>query len=602
MSDIQRQNVLSLLLGLLLIPAMSFSQLGAPEDIVRISPKWSQSAAMTGGSVQLALQITIEEPWHINSNAPLDEFLIPTQVTFQTPEGVTTGRVYYPEPHLYNFEFSESDVAVYQGTVNLVSSVSVDEAVTGDNISIHGTLTYQACNNTSCLPPRDLDFSTTIPIASGQEEVEEVNTAIFSTVGSGSQGIGSGAQAAQESQIAAWISEKGMLLTLLLIFVGGLALNLTPCVYPLIPITISYFGGQARGSNVKSTFTLAVFYVLGMAITYSLLGTVAALTGQMIGAALQNPFVLGFIAIILVALASSMFGAFEIRVPQSLASIGGKSRQGVVGSLFMGLTVGIIAAPCIGPFVLSLLIFVGDLGNPFLGFLMFFTLSLGLGLPFLLLGTFSGLMQKLPQSGQWMVWVRYIFGFVLIGMAIYFLEPLFSPTLYKILLAVDAFAAAVFLGLVTRKKSDTGIFKVVKPVVGMLFMAIGFWIVMPAQAETESVEWSQYSEEQLQQSTQSDTPVIIDFYADWCIPCKELDQFTFSDQQVMQAAGEFTMLKADLTKNNVPEVQKLKQEYDIRGVPTIVFINNNGQEIRSLRLTGFESPEKFLQRMEKVSS
>lgn len=604
MIEIQRQNLLRIVMGFLFIPTLAFGQLGAPEDedIVQVSPKWSQTAAMTGESVQLALQITINDTWHINSNAPLDDFLIPTQVSFQSPEGVTTGRIYFPEPHLYNFDFSESEVAVYEGTVNLVTSVSVDESFTADNISVNGTLTYQACNNTSCLPPQDLEFNAPIPIASGQEEVEEINTAIFSATGSDSRGIRAGGQTAQDSQIAAWISEKGMLLTLFLLFMGGLALNLTPCVYPLIPITISYFGGQGKGSNVKSTFILAVFYVLGMAITYSLLGTVAALTGQMIGAALQSPFVLGFIALILVVLASSMFGAFEIRVPQSLASIGGKSRQGVVGSLFMGLTVGIIAAPCIGPFVLSLLIFVGDLGNPFLGFLMFFTLSLGLGLPFLLLGTFSGLMQKLPRSGQWMVWVRYIFGFVLIGMAIYFLEPLFSPTLYKVLLAVDAFAAAIFLGLITRNKSDTRIFKTIKPVVGLLFMAVGFWIVIPAQAETEGVEWSKYSEERLQQSIQSDTPVIIDFYADWCIPCKELDQFTFSDQQVMQAAGDFTMLKADLTKNNAPEVRKLKQEYDIRGVPTIVFINNNGEEIRSLRLTGYEPPEDFLQRMEKVSS
>ncbi len=602
MTEIQRQNLLRIVMGFLFIPTLTFGQLGAPEDIVQVSPKWSQNAALRGESLQLAVQITIKDTWHINSNEPLDDFLIPTQISFRSPEGVTTGRIYFPEPHLYNFDFSESDVAVYEGTVNLVTSVSVDESFEGDNISIHGTLTYQACNNTSCLPPQDLDFTASIPIASDQEAVEEINTAIFSSTGTGSQGIGSGVQTAQESQIAAWISEKGMLLTLFLIFMGGLALNLTPCVYPLIPITISYFGGQAKGSNVKSTFILAVFYVLGMAITYSLLGTVAALTGQMIGAALQNPFVLGFIATILVLLASSMFGAFEIRVPQSLASIGGKSRQGVVGSLFMGLTVGIIAAPCIGPFVLSLLIFVGDLGNPYLGFLMFFTLSLGLGLPFLLLGTFSGLMQKLPRSGQWMVWVRYIFGFVLIGMAIYFLEPLFSPTMYKALLAIDAFAAAIFLGLITRNKSDTRIFKVMKPVVGLLFMAVGFWIVLPAQAETDGVVWSKYSEERLQQSVQSNTPVIIDFYADWCIPCKELDQFTFSDQQVMQAARNFTMLKADLTKNNAPEVRKLKQEYDIRGVPTIVFINTDGEEIPSLRLTGYEPPEDFIQRMEKISS
>jgi thiol:disulfide interchange protein DsbD len=373
-------------------------------------------------------------------------------------------------------------------------------------------------------------------------------------------------------------------------------------VYPLIPITVSYFGGQAKKSdNIKSTFTLAIFYVLGMALTYSLLGTVAALTGQMLGAALQNPIVLGFIAIILVALAASMFGAFEIQVPQSLASIGGKSRQGVVGSLFMGLTVGIIAAPCIGPFVLSLLIFVGDLGNPWLGFVMFFTLSLGLGVPYLLLGTFSGLIKKLPRSGQWMVWVRYVFGFILIGMAIYFLEPVLSDTMYRVLFGLDALAAAIFLGVITWKKTDTKAFKVVKPVTGVLFLAIGLWISAPAQSETEGIQWTKYSEEHLQEAAQTNTPVIIDFYADWCLPCKELDKFTFTDSEVKREAQGFVTLKADLTQNNSPEVQQLKDEYDIRGVPTIVFLNAGGEEIQSLRLTGYESADKFLQRMNQVT-
>jgi len=587
------------LLGGLVLPALLFGQLNVPSDLVSVAPQWSKTGTVRGESIKLALQVRISRGWHINSNQPLDEFLIPTEVNLQTPAGVAVGRIYYPDAELLDFDFSDSKVAVYEGTANLMTSVSVDEAYAAKTVDLQGTLTYQACNNTSCLPPQQVDFTASIPVVSGPDQAQEINTRLFSGFGS-VRGAGPGAT--QDSQIAAWLNDKGFFLTLLLIFVGGLALNLTPCVYPLIPITVSYFGGQAKSDSVKSTFSLAVFYVLGMAITYSVLGTIAALTGQMLGAALQNPVVLGFIAVILVALAASMFGAFEIRIPQSLASIGGKSRQGVIGSLLMGLTVGIIAAPCIGPFVLSLLIFVGDLGNPWLGFLMFFVLSLGLGLPFLILGTFSGLLQKLPRSGQWMVWVRYIFGFILVGMAVYFLEPVLSATLYKALLAIDAFAGAIFLGVFTWKKTDTRAFKIVKPVVGLLFLVVGIWAVIPARAESEGIEWEHFSKEALHAAAQSGTPVIIDFAADWCIPCKELDKFTFSDPDVMNAAGDFTMLKADLTQNSAPEVQALKEEYDIRGVPTIVFIDGNGQEISQLRLSGFEPPEKFIQRMEKVSS
>ena len=218
-------------------------------------------------------------------------------------------------------------------------------------------------------------------------------------------------------------------------FLEGLALNLTPCVYPLIPITVSYFANQSTG-KISRSFVLALFYVLGMALTYSILGVVAAITGSLLGSALQNPLVLIFIALVFFALSFSMFGLYEIRVPQSLASVGGKSRQGIFGALFMGLTVGIIAAPCIGPFVVSLLIFVGEQGNPFLGFWLFFTLALGLGVPFLILGTFSSMISSMPQSGVWMVWVRKLFGVILIGMAVYFLETLIPVRIYQFVLAV----------------------------------------------------------------------------------------------------------------------------------------------------------------------
>lgn len=590
--------LLFLMLGMT-VPASA--QLGQNPDIVKVTPRWSKSGALPGDNVQLALQLDIDKAWHINAHQPLDEYLIPTEVKLNSPEGVSLGRIYYPEPETYEFDFSENPVSVYQGTVHLVTTMSLPADLSLDSVLVTGTLRYQACNNTSCLPPTTVDFSAALPVANSPDMVKETNQEIF-TGAVKNISDGSGSSAAQESQIADWLNERGLFLTLILIFLGGLALNLTPCVYPLIPITISYFGGQAKGDNVKNTFVLAIFYVLGMSVTYSVLGTVAALSGQLFGAALQNPLVLGFIALILVVLATSMFGAFEIRVPQSLASVGGKSRQGIIGSLFMGLTVGIIAAPCIGPFVLSLLIFVGDIGNPFMGFLMFFTLSLGLGLPFLLLGTFSGLINKLPRSGAWMVWVRYIFGFVLIGVAIYFLAPLMSTTLYHWLMAINAFAGAAFLGVVTWKKTDTRFFKIAKPVIGLLFLAVGIWMIFPRQTSGEALVWKTYSQAKVEQALQNNQPVIIDFYADWCIPCKELDKYTFTDERVVSGAENFLLLKADLTQSEAEQVKMLKKKYNIRGVPTIVFINRNGTEVSDLRLLGYEPPEDFIQRMERVQS
>ncbi|MBI4598180.1 MAG: sulfite exporter TauE/SafE family protein, partial [Candidatus Omnitrophica bacterium] len=201
-------------------------------------------------------------------------------------------------------------------------------------------------------------------------------------------------------------------------FLGGLALNLTPCVYPLIPITISFFAGQAQ-QRVARTALLAVCYVLGLAITYSTLGLVASLTGGMLGATLQQPWVPVFVAMVMVALGLSLCGLFEFRIPAALTSRLGVARTGAVGALIMGLTVGIIAAPCIGPFVLGMLLYVGQLGRPVVGFWLFFALALGLGLPYLFLGIFAGQLHRLPRSGAWLTWVKQALGCVLFGVALY---------------------------------------------------------------------------------------------------------------------------------------------------------------------------------------
>jgi thiol:disulfide interchange protein DsbD len=198
-----------------------------------------------------------------------------------------------------------------------------------------------------------------------------------------------------------------MIWTLLSIFAGGMALNLTPCVYPLIPITISYFGGK---SDRWQLYGHGICYVGGLSITNSILGVVAALTGGLMGAILQNPLVLIFVATILVILATSLFGLWEFQLPNGLMQAASKSYAGSLGTLFMGLTMGVVAAPCISPFVLGLLTWVASMGSPWLGFIVFFTLSLGLGLPLFFLAIFSGNLSRLPRSGEWMLWVRKAMG------------------------------------------------------------------------------------------------------------------------------------------------------------------------------------------------
>lgn len=391
----------------------------------------------------------------------------------------------------------------------------------------------------------------------------------------------------------------GMIWTLLGIFIGGIALNLTPCVYPLIPVTISYFGGR---SGNGSTVAHAASYVTGIAVANSILGMIAALTGGLMGALLQNPVVLIIISVLLISLALSLFGFWEIRVPYILMQKATTSRTtGYLGSLFMGLMMGIVAAPCIGPFVLGLLTWVASMGIPWLGFIIFFTLSMGLGLPFFILAIFSGSIQRLPRSGEWMLWVRKTMGWVLVGMAAYFIQPLLSKTAATFLFAVIGILAGLHLGWVDKTKAAFKAFDWIQLTVslaGILFsiVTIGMFITKGPGAAFQA-----YDEQHLQLTGNQGKSVVIDFSAQWCSPCRELDDITFHDKRVIDLLEkEFTLVKVDLTRKGTPQHTHLLEKYQVKGVPTIVFLNRNGNEMRSLRLVDFEPPDQFLKRLNKA--
>lgn len=391
-----------------------------------------------------------------------------------------------------------------------------------------------------------------------------------------------------------------MMWTLLGIFVGGMALNLTPCVYPLIPITISYFGGR---SSKGKPIVHGISYVAGIAFTNSMLGVFAALTGGLMGALLQHPFVLIIIAGLLTALSLSLFGFWELRVPQGIMQAATRSHSGYLGSLFMGLMMGIVAAPCIGPFVIGLLTWVASMGSPWLGFIIFFTLSLGLGLPFFFLAIFSGNIQKLPRSGEWMLWVRKLMGWILMAMAVYFVQPLLSKTVGTFAMAGVALLAGLHLGWIDKTKAAFKSFEWIK--LGAAMAALVFTITLAASLITKGAgaSFNPYDEKLLVQAQNEGKPVIIDFSAQWCSPCRELDDITFHDSRVVdQVAKYFTLIKVDLTSKGNPLHEKLLQEYRIKGVPTIVFLDKNGQEIRDLRLVDFEPPAPFLERLNEVKT
>ena len=391
-----------------------------------------------------------------------------------------------------------------------------------------------------------------------------------------------------------------MIWTLLGIFAGGIALNLTPCVYPLIPVTVSYFSGKT-GPGQGSLTLHGAGYIGGMAATNSILGVSAALTGGLMGSMLQNPFVVAAIAGILICFATSLFGFWELRMPYWLTRAASRSYSGYFGSLFMGITLGVVAAPCIGPFVLGLLTWVAGIGSAWLGFLIFFTLSLGLGLPLFILAMFAGKLDKLPRSGEWMIWIRKLMGWVLVGMAVYFIQPLLPSTAAIMMMAVIALAAGLHMGWIDRTPASFRAFGWLKTCAGVAGVVVAAFLISSLIVRGPGVKWEEYSDSLISGAVKNRKPVIIDFSAAWCAPCRELDEVTFHHREVVrQAAQDFIMIKIDLTRRGNPDHNRLLQKFAVKGVPTVVFLDRKGQERQDLRLVDFLPPEQFLIRMAEI--
>jgi thiol:disulfide interchange protein DsbD len=542
----------------------------------------------SGDEVEGTIVATIAAGWHVNSNTPSEEFAIPTVLEIDPATAELIGQPGYPQHAMKAFEFTGGkELAVYDGTFPIAFRAKLKPGAT----KIGATLRYQACSDRVCLPPKratvEIDASkivastVTAPAASG-------NYTLLSDAPKGAQAK----KSLFSTDVKGTLASRGLPLTLLAIFILGLALNLTPCVYPLIPITIGYFSQQSGASRGRRV-ALSSLYVLGIAITYSALGVFSALSGKLFGAWLQHPGVLIFFALLMLVMASSMFGAFELTVPQFVTRRSG-GQAGLAGALTMGLLIGIVAAPCVGPFVISLIALVSSLQSPMLGFLMFFVLSLGLGLPYLLLGIFSSSASALPRSGMWMVQVKKAMGFILIAMAFYFLRPLIGDFAFQYGVAASLLIGAAFVFF--SKAQGAQIWRIV---IGVLLLVAGIAFAIPREHGT-GVQWEKYDASKLAAARAAGKPVVIDFYADWCLPCKELDEKTFIDPRVVKELDRYVRLKADLTAAEDAATKELTKQYGIISVPTIIFIDGGGNEAASARLNGFEPADAFLKRAQSV--
>ncbi|BDG04240.1 protein-disulfide reductase DsbD family protein [Anaeromyxobacter oryzae] len=399
---------------------------------------------------------------------------------------------------------------------------------------------------------------------------------------------------------------QGSILAFAAAFAGGVATSLTPCVYPLIPITVSMFGAR-RASSRAEAMTLSALYVLGIAVMYSALGVGAAATGKAFGTVMQNPWVMGLVAVVLGAMAASMFGAFDLQLPSALQlrlnRVGGAGRAGAFG---MGLVSGIIAAPCTGPVLAAALTFIAAKGSVVFGVGIMFTYALGMGLLFFLIGAFS---IALPKSGPWMETVKSVFGVALLAAALIFVKGafpasgrLFSAAHAAAYLAASAAAIGVLLGALQGSFHGMAAERLAKGLgvvllVGGIVYAAGASGAREARARS-TFAWLHSYDAAIAKAKAEGRPVIIDFWADWCVACKELDKIAWSQAPVKEAASRFVAVKLDGTDAD-DAFTALAERYGVVGMPTVVFLDHRGREVPD-RVVGAVGADEMLQRLRTV--
>jgi len=410
---------------------------------------------------------------------------------------------------------------------------------------------------------------------------------------------------------------RGSWVAFLLVFLGGVLTSFTPCVYPMIPITISFIGGSAKGNPLKG-FVLALWFVLGIAIMYSSLGLLAAATGGAFGQATQTPIFAGIVAFIIGAMGLSMAGLFDIQIPSGLTSKMGGAKTGFLGPILMGMAMGLIAAPCVGPVLIVLLTWVAQTGSLFMGFWLLFTFAAGLGMLFLALGTFSGLLTALPGAGGWMDQVKHFFALVLFALALYFLKPYLPGWMLTLALGLALVFSLSAWGALKPLSEDAGAKDGMGKGLSRLLWILGVVLailggikgfapgLLPSGGGSSSVETAEAHQEPLwiwnetegfTQAAAEGKPVMMDFWAEWCVACNELDHFTYNQPEILDLAEDFVSIKMDMTNNSVENKAKLNK-YEVFGMPTVIFFDSTGKELE--RFSGFISADDMAPYMQRA--
>src|SRR3990167_1795184 len=521
--------------------------------------------------------------WEIDPSS----YLYRDRITFKiiSPSSVSIQAVDFPSSQLVNSPV----FGKYEAYTNLLTIPVTLAGTKGKDVKID--LTYQGCSMAGvCYPP--VEHVVTVNFTKGFVRIDTEDS--------------------RQSKIADLLAEQSLWL-IILTFIGfGLLLAFTPCVLPMIPILFGIIVGHGKQINPKKAFLLSLVYVLAMSITYAVAGIIVALIGGNIQAALQTPWVIILFSLLFIALSLSLFGLYELQLPEKLRNklMNVSSHQGggsYLGVAAMGVLATLVVSPCVTPPLIGVLVFIANTGNVWLGGSALFALGIGMGIPLLIIGCLGG--KYLPKSGPWMEGVKKLFGFMMILIAIYLLSRILPGALTLLLLGALFIIVAVYLGELWQLKSDKLLIHLRRAIALVLLIYGVLLIIGGAKGNTNPFQPLMSNQATndtglqfiyVNNVTQLDNvlanakgkPVMLDFYAKWCMACKEMDATTFQNLQVQKTLSNFVLLRADVTDNSVDD-KALAQQYGVVAPPSFVFFDKTGNWLPDQRIVGSMDAKDF---------
>ncbi|GAB4283463.1 MAG: protein-disulfide reductase DsbD [Candidatus Rifleibacteriota bacterium] len=550
----------------------------------------------------------------INLNVGKHHLIYRRQMSFS----VDKGRIIpiWPDTKEKKDPFTGENVEVYDEGSHLFKLKLYPETESQKEVSV--VVNYQGCSNQTCFFPASQTFR--FVLKAGQEKQEQKIPAKADTQNKSADTTTRSITVQTPSGLvdfARTLHEKGMIWVLALSFLGGLLVSLTPCVYPMIPITLSIIGSRNENQSFYKGFGLSATYVAGLSLTYALLGLAAATFGASIRGILQGTLFQAAISLVFFLLALSMFDFFLLQAPGALRNrLSSIKKTGLFGIFIMGMVSGLMASPCVAAPLAGILAFIAATGSQMLGFFMLLMFAWGMSVPLLFIGAFSGALNAMPKAGGWMNKVKEFYGFLLLGAALYFARPLVGEPWAELGIALVLAGFAAFLGLFSNLPDDSLLSHRVFKAFGVVTIAVacafaisatskwGF-LILPQSIANQTVAaksevfWHDNLTTALNEAQQRKVPVFVDFRADWCSICRELEEKVFPQPEVQMLLKKVVLVKIDAT-NPTEEVNQILQRFAVVGLPTLVLLNKDGKEIEQLRMVGNITPDQLKYNLRQV--